>query len=160
MALALAELRMNSETFPSTTQNQKSNDDLRLWPVVDNDKDYYVTRDGVKFAGTHLLIDLWGASRLDDIDLMEETLRECAIVGGATILHCHLHHFSPNGGISGVLVLAESHISVHSWPERNYAALDIFMCGDCDPYKALPVLKKAFTPATVTLAEQKRGLIP
>jgi S-adenosylmethionine decarboxylase proenzyme len=46
---------------------------------------------------------------------------------GATLLHIHLHHFEPNGGVSGVAVLAESHISIHSWPKRGYAALDIFM---------------------------------
>jgi len=123
-------------------------------------KDYYVTRDGVKFAGTHLLIDLWGASRLDDQALIETTLRRCAIEAGATILHCHLHRFEPNGGVSGVLVLAESHISIHSWPERSFAALDVFMCGDCDPYKALPILKEIFTPDYVTLVENKRGLMP
>ena len=49
---------------------------------------------------------------------------------GATLLHIHLHHFTPNGGVSGVAVLAESHISIHSWPEYGYAALDVFMCGD------------------------------
>ena len=123
-------------------------------------KDYYVTRDGVKFAGTHLLIDLWGASLLDDQALIEATLRRCATEAGATILHCHLHRFEPNGGVSGVLVLAESHISIHSWPERSFAALDVFMCGDCDPYKAVPILKEVFTPDFVTLAENKRGLMP
>ncbi len=158
-----ANLGMHSGTTPRKTLGETvtaANEEGQAWPAIDNGKDYYVTRDGVKFAGTHLLIDLWGASRLDDIDLVEDTLRHCATVAGATILHCHLHHFQPNGGISGVLVLAESHISIHSWPERGYAALDVFMCGECDPYKAIPVLKQAFTPATVTLAENKRGLIP
>ncbi|MBI2239708.1 MAG: adenosylmethionine decarboxylase [Magnetospirillum gryphiswaldense] len=163
MAQALARLGMNSGVDPRNTQDStvvEMNQDKKSWPEADNGKDYYVSRNGVKFAGTHLLIDLWGASKLDDIELVEEALRRCAIEGGATILHCHLHHFQPNGGISGVLVLAESHISIHSWPERGYAALDIFMCGDCDPYKAIPILKEAFSPETVTLAENKRGLIP
>jgi len=61
---------------------------------------------------------------------MEATLREAVLQAGATLLHIHLHHFTPNGGISGVAVLAESHISVHTWPERNFAAFDVFMCGD------------------------------
>ncbi|MGE5504966.1 MAG: adenosylmethionine decarboxylase [Actinomycetota bacterium] len=157
-----AQLGMHSESAPNNTQGTVSaaNEDGQNWPVADNGKDYYVSRNGVKFAGTHLLIDLWGASKLDDIELVEAALRESAIVAGATILHCHLHHFQPNGGISGVLVLAESHISIHSWPERGYAALDVFMCGDCDPYKAIPILKEAFTPEFVTLAENKRGLTP
>ena len=122
-------------------------------------KDYYVSRDGVQYAGTHLLIDLNGASDLDRLDVVEKALTEGARAAGATILHCHLHHFQPNGGISGVLVLAESHISIHTWPERRFAALDVFMCGACDPYKVLPFLKAAFRPKNVLLSENKRGLV-
>ena len=70
-----------------------------------------------------------------------------------------VHHFSPNGGVSGVVVLAESHISIHTWPERDFAAIDLFMCGACDPHLSLPVLKAAFTPTRVDLGEQRRGLI-
>ena len=73
-------------------------------------KDYFVERNGVKHAGTHLLVELWDAKNLDDVALSENTLREAATVAGATILHVHLHRFSPNGGLSGVIVLAESHI--------------------------------------------------
>ncbi|HSV28987.1 MAG TPA: adenosylmethionine decarboxylase [Candidatus Omnitrophota bacterium] len=160
MAHALAQLGMNSGANPRNTQSVSAANEDQAWPESENGKDYYVSRNGVKYAGTHLLIDLWGATNLDDIELVEEALRRSAIEGGATILHCHLHHFQPNGGISGVLVLAESHISIHSWPERGYAALDVFMCGDCDPYKAIPVLKDAFKPDFVTLSESKRGLMP
>jgi S-adenosylmethionine decarboxylase len=58
-----------------------------------------------------------------------------------------------------VLVLAESHISIHTWPERDFASVDIFMCGACDPYDSLPALKAAFQPATFNLNEQRRGLV-
>jgi len=78
---------------------------------------------------------------------------------GATLLHIHLHHFTPNGGISGVAVLAESHISIHSWPERKYAALDVFMCGNCQPSKSLAVLKEAFKPKNIYVNEQMRGAL-
>ena len=122
-------------------------------------KDYFVERDGLKFAGTHLIIDLWGASRLDNLEVVEQALRDAAIVSGATILNVDLHHFEPNGGISGVVVLAESHISIHTWPERNFAALDVFMCGDCNPYKGIPVLREAFGPDNVNVIEHKRGLV-
>jgi S-adenosylmethionine decarboxylase len=121
-------------------------------------KDYFVHRDGLCFAGTHLLIDLDGAEHLDDLEVVESALRRSAEIAGATILNVDLHHFEPNGGISGVVVLAESHISIHTWPERKFAALDIFMCGECDPYRAIPVLKEAFGPTAVQLTEQKRGL--
>ena len=121
-------------------------------------KDYFVERDGVRFAGTHLIVDLWGATNLDDPAHIDAVLREAAIETGATILHGHFHHFSPNGGVSGVLVLAESHVSIHTWPERSYAALDIFVCGICNPYNAVPVLKKGFLPERVQLGEHRRGI--
>ena len=122
-------------------------------------KDYFVEKDGVKFAGMHLLVDLWGASNLTDPATIDHALRKAAEAAGATILHSHFHHFGPDGGVSGVLVLAESHISIHTWPERDFAAIDIFMCGACDPYQSLPVLKDAFQAASMKLDEQRRGLI-
>ena len=128
-------------------------------PDEDAPKDYFVVRDGVKFAGTHLLLDLWGASNLRDPELIDGALRDAAEAAGATILHSHFHHFGPDGGVSGVVVLAESHISIHTWPERDFAAVDIFMCGACDPYRSLPVLKQTFRPKSILLAEQRRGLI-
>jgi len=121
--------------------------------------DYFVERDGMKFAGTHLLIDIWGAGRLDDPDHIDESLRAAAIATGATILHSHFHHFSPNGGVSGVVVLAESHISIHTWPERDFAALDIFVCGDCDPHLAIPLIQAAFSPTRIDLDEKRRGRV-
>ena len=122
-------------------------------------KDYFVERDGQKFAGLHLLVDLWGASRLDDPAHIDAALREAAITAGATILHSHFHHFTPNGGVSGVVVLAESHISIHTWPERNFAAVDLFMCGECDPHDSIPVLRAAFAPDRVDVSEQRRGRV-
>lgn len=155
------QLGMNALTEPRASQIiLDESDECRGWPQADNGKDYFVERNGVKFAGVHLLVDLWGAANLDDIEIVRDALEESARVAGATLLHTHLHHFSPNGGISGVVVLAESHISIHTWPERNYAALDVFMCGACDPYKAIPVLRRAFRPANIVLGEQKRGLVP
>ncbi|MEW5705044.1 MAG: adenosylmethionine decarboxylase [Pseudomonadota bacterium] len=123
-------------------------------PVVD----YFIQRNGMAYAGTHLLLDFWGCENLDRLDIIETALREGARTAGATLLDVRLHHFTSSGGISGVAVLAESHISIHTWPERGYAALDIFMCGACDPYKAIPVLRRAMNPRTVQLHEQRRGL--
>src|SRR4051794_20785256 len=126
--------------------------------VVDEDrKDYFIERDGHRYAGTHLIIDLFGATRLDDLKHIKETLKRCVEVAGATLLHIHLHHFTPNGGVSGVAVLAESHISIHSWPEAGYAALDVFMCGHTHPRRTIDVLKEAFAPSKVVVKEQLRG---
>lgn len=108
-------------------------------------------------AGRHLIIDLYGARRLDDIEHVERTLKRCVEASGATLLHMHLHDLSPTGGVTGVAVLKESHIAIHSWPESGYAALDIFMSGSADPTRAIPVLRQAFSAAEVRVTAQLRG---
>ena len=87
-------------------------------------------------------------------------LREAAISANATAINLPLNQYSENGGISGILVLAESHIIIHTWPERSFAAIDIFMCGDRNTYDCIAVLKKAFEPENTTLLERRRGLLP
>jgi len=128
-------------------------------PTVANDerKDHFVTRNGVRCAGVHLIVDLYDAEHLDDIDHIDAALRRCVAAAGATLLHLHLHHFEPNGGVSGVAVLAESHISIHTWPEAHYAAIDIFMCGRANPDACVPVLRDAFKPARIAVGEHLRG---
>ena len=122
--------------------------------------DYFVEKDGLNFAGAHLLLDMWGARNIDDQVSIEAALRNAAHDAGATVLHAHFHRFKTSGGISGVVVLAESHISIHTWPERAFVAIDIFMCGDCDPHKAVPALQNFFVPQSMQLGEHKRGLVP
>ena len=124
---------------------------------LDERKDYFKDRAGVKFAGVHLIIDCIGAKNLDCLIKVELCLRDAIKASGATLLHIHLHHFTPNGGISGVAVLAESHISIHSWPENGYAALDVFMCGSAEPHKTLDVIKAAFEPDELRCNEILRG---
>ena len=126
---------------------------------VAENKDYFVERDGLVYAGSHLIVDLWGAQGLSDVEHIEAALREAIVASNATLLHIHLHQFGPNEGVSGVAVLAESHISIHTWPEREYAAIDIFMCGGAEPARAIPVLKQAFQPKNVSIGEHKRGVI-
>ena len=127
--------------------------------AIDGGKDHFVVRDGVRFAGTHLILDLWDGERLDDQDHIEATLRRIVEKAKATLLHIHLHRFTPNGGISGVAVLAESHISVHTWPERSYAAFDVFMCGDAIPHVAIEELREAFSAGRVEVVEHRRGTV-
>lgn len=118
--------------------------------------DHFAVRKGVRCAGVHLIVDLHGAKRLNDIEHIEVTLRRCVEAAQATLLHIHLHHFQPSG-VSGVAVLAESHISIHTWPEAGYAALDVFMCGSADPDKCIPVLREAFSAKRVGVNELLRG---
>jgi S-adenosylmethionine decarboxylase len=126
-------------------------------PAMDDRKDHFVVRNGVRCAGVHLIVDLYEAKHLDNIDLIDEALRKSVAAAGATLLHIHLHHFEPNGGVSGVAVLAESHISIHTWPEANYAAIDIFMCGNAKPDACIPVLREAFKPKNIAVGEHLRG---
>lgn len=121
------------------------------------DKDYFIVRDGVRYAGTHLIIDVYGADRLDELSHVETALRDAVDAANATLLHIHLHHFTPNGGISGVAVLAESHISIHTWPECGYAALDVFMCGEANPHATIEILREAFAPERIAVEEHMRG---
>ena len=136
-------------------------DESLLSKTNDNEpQDLFTQKDGLSFAGTHIILDCWGANRLNDLAHIEAALREAIHVSGATLLHIHLHHFTPNGGVSGVAVLAESHISIHTWPERDYAALDIFMCGETHPEKAIAVFEKAFSTHSTTVTTHLRGVVP
>ncbi|MEN9975212.1 MAG: Polyamine aminopropyltransferase [Verrucomicrobiota bacterium] len=81
-------------------------------------------------AGRHVLAELTGcpATVLNDVAGLETGFRHCAQQGGATLISSHFHHFTPQG-VSGVVVIAESHLTVHTWPEHGYAAVDVFTCG-------------------------------
>ncbi|MFT4561081.1 MAG: S-adenosylmethionine decarboxylase [Gammaproteobacteria bacterium] len=115
------------------------------------------TSDGQSYAGDHLLIEFWGAKNLTHVDTIRDALEAGATVAGATILHSHYHRFGDGGGVSGVTILSESHISIHTWPERGYAAIDIFMCGDCDPQDCLPELETRLCPKQVDVQLIRRG---
>jgi S-adenosylmethionine decarboxylase len=122
-------------------------------------KDYFQTVDGVEFAGTHIILDVWGAKKLTESGFMEAVFNNCICSSDATLLHMHVHCFESSGGISGVAVLAESHISVHTWPERDYAAFDIFMCGESKPEESVKVIIDAFRPSHHALTKMRRGIV-
>jgi S-adenosylmethionine decarboxylase len=144
--------------IPGTARKEDRKTKLKVaTPATEEDRhNHFAVRNGVRCAGVHLIIDLHGAKRLNDIEHIEATLRRCVEAAKATLLHIHLHHFQPSG-VSGVAVLAESHISIHTWPEMGYAALDVFMCGSADPDKCIPVLREAFSAERVGVDEILRG---
>jgi len=135
---------------------RKNNPAIVAAVPAENSAGHFCVRNGVRCAGAHLIIDLYGAQRLNDIEHIEETLRKCVVAAKATLLHMHLHHFQPNG-VSGVAVLAESHISIHTWPEAGYAALDVFMCGSADPDACVPILREAFEVKRIAVSDLLRG---
>jgi len=125
--------------------------------VLDESRDdHFIRRDGKVFAGTHLIIEVIEGEGLDDESRIQGAFRECVEVCGATLLHIHTHKFSPQG-VSGVAVLAESHISVHTWPEIGYGAFDVFMCGEADPWRSVEVLRRTFRAGDVRVKELLRG---
>lgn len=146
------------QALASSAPHRKQQLDLVHSSHQPEPKDYWIERDGLTFAGIHIIIDMWEATNLDDEPLMQRAMKQAVEDAGATLLHIHTHKFSEGGGISGVAVLAESHISVHTWPERNFAAFDIFMCGEAEPMKAIAALKAAFKPQHVNVVEHKRGI--
>ena len=134
-----------------------ANVDTRPRDIFDDARDDHFIRDGdTVFAGTHLIIEVVNGHGLDDEARIQQAFRDCVDDCGATLLHIHTHKFSPQG-VSGVAVLAESHISVHTWPEIGYGAFDVFMCGDAKPWRAVDVLKRAFGTTDVRVKELKRG---
>ncbi|MEN8136063.1 MAG: adenosylmethionine decarboxylase [Thermodesulfobacteriota bacterium] len=108
--------------------------------------------------GKHVLLDFWGAKGPTDQLFIEAALKKAAEACGATVLAVKLHAFGENSGITGVALLAESHISIHTWPEADYMALDIFMCGSCDADEAIEPLREIFHPEKVTIKKIQRGL--
>ena len=125
----------------------------------DTSREYLLRHEGGFFAGRPLLVDIWDGINLSDAAVIDSALQGAAEVSGASLLLIHLHEFSENGGISGVAVLAESHISIHTWPEWNYAAVDLFMCGETDPMKGAEILRQAFKPGRLEISDHYRGRI-
>ena len=107
--------------------------------------------------GMHLLVDFFGACNLQDEKYVEQALRDAAEACGATVLQILMHQFGAGGGVTGVALLAESHVTIHTWPETRFAAIDIFMCGKCDPERAIPLLQARFAPEQFELVVTERG---
>ncbi|WP_170468654.1 adenosylmethionine decarboxylase [Ruegeria arenilitoris] len=96
--------------------------------------------------GLHLIADFFDATALHDPLPAADALRRAALAAKADILGLKAYDFGRRAGFTGVVLLAESHISVHTWPEHGYAAIDIFMCGEVQPQRSLDVLKDYFRP--------------
>ena len=110
-----------------------------------------------KPAGIHLIADFWGGEVIEDPKKIREILIKAARISKNKPLTVKIHKFQPVG-ITGFALLAESHISVHTWPEINYVAVDIFSCGPkAEPRKGLDYLKEIFNPQKIKVKTLKRG---
>lgn len=110
-------------------------------------------------AGRHLIIDFYNCQNHGNMDKIEAVMIRACENTGATVLYSYIHPFE-GGGVSGAVILAESHMSIHTWPERSYISLDIYVCGTCDPLKALSTLREHFQPENENLMLIERGLDP
>ena len=112
--------------------------------------------------GRQILIEFYDCESevLTDRDRIHQYMLEAACHAGATVISDTFHHFKPDG-VSGVVVIAESHISIHTWPEHRYAAVDVFTCGDSvDPWSVPRYLQEKLEAENVSSMEIKRGLFP
>ena len=125
----------------------------------ENDVGCFVVDDDICYAGKHLLIDLYDCGYHGSIEEIEDVMKQACIATGATILHSYLHPFN-GGGVSGAVILAESHCTIHTWFLEKFIALDIFVCGKCDPYLAVPILESHFKPGMTKISLEKRGIMP
>ena len=113
----------------------------------------------LKYAGVHLVADFWNVESIESSEALKKVLIKAAKIANSTPLDISIHKFSPQG-ITGVVLLAESHIAIHSWPEYQYIAIDIFTCGEKSaPQKALDYLKKTFQPQKVEIKKIRRGIV-
>ena len=131
---------------------------------------------GVPAAGTHLLADFWGGRTVVSVEELDALVRSAVASAGATLLELAFHQFPAHGarpgrgdptapaegalpgGITGYALLAESHISVHTWPERGYVSIDVFMCGEQRPEAALDVMRRALAPTRERVRTVQRGI--
>ncbi len=115
----------------------------------------------ISSLGRHLLVEYYDCDTevLDSVEEIRNAMVKAAELSGATVINDTFHHFSPFG-VSGVVVIAESHLAIHTWPEHKFAAVDLFTCGDdVDPWIGFNYLKDVLKSKYFTVMEMRRGLI-
>jgi S-adenosylmethionine decarboxylase len=111
-----------------------------------------------RHLGRHVIAEFWGAIGIRDSEFAGQALVDAAEASGATVIDCQKHQFEKGCGVTVVVLLMESHISLHSWPEHDYAAIDVFTCGVSDPHLAIDHLRRVMLPTRVELHELLRGI--
>ena len=112
--------------------------------------------DGVQYAGTHLFVDMWGASKTDDEAALCEAVLQAVKESGATLLKMESSSFGEHAGVTVFAILAESHICINTWFEERMVAIDIFFCAGLDPYRCIPALQAVLAPERMEVSEHKR----
>jgi spermidine synthase len=116
----------------------------------------------MKALGQHLILELYGcnAAALSSVTKVQDAMLKAARAADATIIDSIFHHFKPYG-VSGVVVIAESHFAIHTWPEHRYASVDLYTCGErTRPWEAFKVVKRLFKSTHCSMMKMERGLLP
>lgn len=121
--------------------------------------EHFIREPGCIYVGNHLIVDMWGIINHHDGDEITNTFVMACQDAGATVLFSHCHPFGPDCGTTGVIVLAESHLSWHHYPEVHMISIDIFMCGKADPRKAMPRIKEFWHPSHMDVSNLRRGCV-
>ncbi|PUB15150.1 adenosylmethionine decarboxylase [Paenisporosarcina sp. OV554] len=111
--------------------------------------------------GRHVIAELWECEfdKLNDVNFIERTFVEAALKSGAEVREVAFHKFAPQG-VSGVVIISESHLTIHSFPEHGYASIDVYTCGDLDPTIAAKYIADALGSQTREMTEIPRGMGP
>lgn len=107
-------------------------------------------------VGRHLIAEFFGVKNILSKKEVKKVLVEAAKIMGAKVVKIFVHQFSPQG-LTAIAIISESHLAIHDWPELNYVAVDIFTCGQANPYLALEILKEKYLPKKAKIKEIKRG---
>src|ERR1700731_2605856 len=111
----------------------------------------------MKAIGRHVILEMWGCQNLDSVETAERALREMVVALDVNLLDLRVYPFSPVG-VTGIAIVSESHLVIHTWPEYGYAAVDLFTCGAVrDPQDAVNVLRRLFAPERIGVMEINRG---
>jgi S-adenosylmethionine decarboxylase len=114
----------------------------------------------LKALGRHVMVEMWEATNLNSAPILERALRDAVEAIDGSLLDLRVVEF-PVHGVTGVAVIAESHVAVHTWPEHNYAAVDIFTCNlDANVQEGIEALAKHLMPGRTQVMEVRRGMIP
>lgn len=115
----------------------------------------------MEHLGRHVIIELWGCSEaINDAEIVKAAMLDAVRAANANLLNIYVHTFSPQG-VTGVAVLSESHLSIHTWPEHGYVAADVFTCGETtNPQAAAEVLADRFSAEHSLVHELERGVFP
>ena len=121
----------------------------------------YLGTENAGYLGRHILAEFFGCNPnvLNNVELIQEKMTQAAVECGATVVQTCFHMFNPYG-VSGVVIISESHLAIHTWPELGYAAVDLFTCGEaCDPMVAYKFLKKLFNAKNTSYTQLNRGIM-